>query len=186
MATTKKTTPGTPDENTVKNIVQKKHGKQFDPPVPIEPGDNAHYLQHSMQVAGLPQINTHNAAEVQQRITEYFTLCVQNDMKPSVAGLALALHCHRNTLYEWANDRAPQMPPECRELFKHAYRLINAQMEDYMQNGKINPVAGIFLMKNNLGYKDMQEYVLTPNAQPERSAEDLINEANQLPDSTDE
>ena len=34
-----------------------------------------------------------------------------------------------------------------------------------MQNGKINPVAGIFLMKNNMGYQDKQEVVLTPNTQ---------------------
>ena len=34
-----------------------------------------------------------------------------------------------------------------------------------MQNGKINPVAGIFLMKNNMGYQDKQEVVVTPNQQ---------------------
>jgi hypothetical protein len=34
-----------------------------------------------------------------------------------------------------------------------------------MQNGKINPVSGIFLGKNNFGYQDKQEYVLTPNQQ---------------------
>lgn len=34
-----------------------------------------------------------------------------------------------------------------------------------MQNGKINPVSGIFLMKNNMGYQDKQEFVLTPNNQ---------------------
>ena len=38
-------------------------------------------------------------------------------------------------------------------------------MENYMQNGKINPVAGIFLMKNNMGYQDKQEVVVTPNQQ---------------------
>ena len=32
-----------------------------------------------------------------------------------------------------------------------------------MQNGKINPVSGIFLMKNNFGYQDKSEVVLTPN-----------------------
>lgn len=32
-----------------------------------------------------------------------------------------------------------------------------------MQNGKINPVAGIFLGKNNYGYQDKTEYVITPN-----------------------
>ena len=37
-------------------------------------------------------------------------------------------------------------------------------MEDYMQNGKINPVSGIFLMKNNMGYTDQQEVVLRPDS----------------------
>ena len=35
--------------------------------------------------------------------------------------------------------------------------------ENYMQNGKINPVSGIFLGKNNYGYQDKTEYVVTPN-----------------------
>ena len=35
-------------------------------------------------------------------------------------------------------------------------------MVDYMQNGRINPVSGIFLMKNNFGYQDKQEVVVTP------------------------
>ena len=42
-------------------------------------------------------------------------------------------------------------------------KLLDAQMTDYMQNGKINPVSGIFLMKNNFGYADKQEVVVTPN-----------------------
>ena len=35
--------------------------------------------------------------------------------------------------------------------------------EDYMNSGKINPVSGIFLGKNNFGYQDKTEYVLPPN-----------------------
>ena len=48
-------------------------------------------------------------------------------------------------------------------------------MEDYAQNGKINPVAAIFLMKNHFGYQDKQEVVLTPNQQlgEQVPAEDL-------------
>jgi hypothetical protein len=37
-----------------------------------------------------------------------------------------------------------------------------------MQNGKINPVSGIFLGKNNFSYQDKQEYVVTPNNQQEQ------------------
>lgn len=44
-----------------------------------------------------------------------------------------------------------------------------------MQNGKINPVAGIFLMKNNMNYTDQQEVVLKPESPlgEAASAEDL-------------
>ena len=47
--------------------------------------------------------------------------------------------------------------------------------ESYMNSGKINPVSGIFLGKNNFGYQDKQEMVLTPNTQNESdfSAEDI-------------
>ena len=38
-----------------------------------------------------------------------------------------------------------------------------------MENGKINPVSGIFLGKNNFGYQDKTEYVLTPNQQQEQN-----------------
>ena len=30
-----------------------------------------------------------------------------------------------------------------------------------MQNGKINPIAGIFLMRNNMAYEDKVEQVVT-------------------------
>ena len=39
-----------------------------------------------------------------------------------------------------------------------------------MQNGKVNPVSGIFLGKNNFGYKDQQEYVVTPNQMGEHES----------------
>lgn len=54
-----------------------------------------------------------------------------------------------------------------------------------MNSGKVNPVAGIFLGKNNFGYQDKTEYVLTPNTNQDNdySAEDIraryINSAEQ-------
>ena len=57
--------------------------------------------------------------------------------------------------------------------------------ENYMQNGKINPVSGIFLGKNNFGYQDKTEYVVTPNVQNDSdyNKEDIM--ARYLPDSSD-
>ena len=79
-------------------------------------------------------------------------------------------------LLTWCKKQLSKtLPAESRNLIKKAYQLLNAQMESYMQNGKINPVAGIFLMKNNMGYADKQEVVLTPNQQlgEQVPAEDL-------------
>ncbi len=69
--------------------------------VHTEPGDNKKYIDHSLRLAGLPQIDIKSADELKQRATEYFTICAEDDMKPSVAGLAVAIGV-RKTLWEWS------------------------------------------------------------------------------------
>lgn len=142
-----------------KQAVQKRPKKSEAMKVQTEPGDNTKYLQHSLKIALLPDIDIKNIQQLEERIFDYFQICAQDDMKPSVAGLALAVGVDRKTLWAWAkaenSDRS--------NAIKKAYRILDLQMTDYMQNGKINPVSGIFLMKNNFGYADQQEVVLTPN-----------------------
>lgn len=127
--------------------------------VQAEPGDNTKYLQHSLTLANLPEIDTKNIQQLEERIFEYFQICAQDDMKPSVAGLALAVGVDRKTLWLWSKTEKSE---RC-NVIKRAYQILDLQMTDYMQNGKINPVSGIFLMKNNFGYSDQQEVVVTPN-----------------------
>lgn len=147
----------------------------------VDSGDNRKYLLHSMQIAELPEVDMKNPAEVQKRIRDYFNICAENDMKPSVAGIALAFSVDRKTFWAWANGiESDYIPAESRSTIKKAYALLNAQMENYMQNGKINPVAGIFLMKNNMGYKDQQEFVLTPNAENDAAAGDVQSKYKQI------
>jgi hypothetical protein len=126
-----------------------------------EPGDNTKYLSHAMQVMNLPPINKKDPEQVRSRIYEYFTLCTENDVKPTVKGFLNALKMPRQTLWEWkqGNHRADTH----QAIILEAYDMLEALWEDYMMNGKINPVSGIFLGKNNFGYQDKQEYVVTPN-----------------------
>ena len=134
--------------------------------VHTEPGDNRKYLQHSMVMLDWPDVNVREPEQVKERMGMYFALCAQDDMKPSVAGMALAFGVDRKTIWAWANGvDSKTLPEDSRNLIKRAYQFLNAQMEDYAQNGKINPVAAIFLMKNHFGYQDKQEVVLTPNNQ---------------------
>ena len=138
-------------------------------------GDNRKYLEHSMTMFDWPVINARRPEQVKERIGMYFALCAKDDIKPSVAGMALAFGIDRRTLWKWANGiESDYIPAESRDFIKKAYQFLNAQMENYMQNGDINPIAGIFLMKNNMGYADKQEVVVTPNQLGEQlSANDL-------------
>ena len=128
-----------------------------------EPGDNRAYIEHSLRLFNLPKVDIKCPDDVRQRITEYFSVCAEDDMKPSVAGLAVALKVDRRRLWEIREGKRGEPSPEVAELLKQVVGLLDLQMVDYMQNGKINPVSGIFLMKNNFGYTDKQEVVLTPN-----------------------
>lgn len=128
--------------------------------VHTEPGDNRKYILHSLRLAELPKLNLTSVEEVTQRIKDYFTICAEDDMKPSVAGLALAMDIDRRYLWEIREGRKGKNPAVA-DTLKKAMKILDLQMVDYMQNGKINPVSGIFLMKNNFGYADKQEVEVT-------------------------
>lgn len=131
--------------------------------VQTEEGENRKYLAHSMRMFDWEQPDMRNPAEVRERIGQYFGICTEDDMKPSVSGMALAFGVNRKTLWAWVNGvDCKYLSEETRNLIKKAYEILTTQMENYMQNGKINPVAGIFLMKNNMDYRDQQEVTLTP------------------------
>ena len=131
----------------------------------IEPGDNTKFLAHGMAVMRMPPIDVSDPVQVQQRINEYFELCGQNDMKPTVKGFCNSLRIGRTTLFEW--KRGTFRAGTHQAIILQAYDLLEELWENSMQNGKINPVSGIFLGKNNFNYADKQEYVLTPNQQQE-------------------
>lgn len=128
----------------------------------VKPGDNRKFIQNSMRIFNLPKIDVSNAEQVAERVQEYFNICAEDDVKPSVAGLALALDIDRGYLWQIRVGKTAKSP-EVVDTIKRAMKLLDLQMTDYMQNGKINPVSGIFLMKNNFGYADKQEVVVTPN-----------------------
>lgn len=126
-----------------------------------EPGDNSKYLAHALATMRMPKIDTSDPKQVEERIEWYMNHCVNSDMKPTVKGFCNALGISRDTLWRWRTGQNRLATHE--QIIVNAYNLLEEMWENYMQNGKINPVAGIFLGKNNFGYVDKQEHVLTPN-----------------------
>ena len=163
-------------------VIQKGRNKQHNSGnYDILPGDNARFLSNTLEVASLPLIDATDVEQVRQRINEYFSICIKNDMKPTVSGLSLSFGVDRGTFQNWMKGIGGGIKPqEVRDILRFAYTMLTAQMEDYMQNGKINPVAGIFLMKNNMDYKDKTEVVVRPDVGKVESPELLAAESQAL------
>lgn len=137
----------------------------------VEEGDNSKFLMVQMELLNMPEIDMEDEEAVQERLNEYFALYARNDMKPTVAGMGIALNgMSRQTVRAIAKDLPTgstgyksALPRPVTTIIKKAYFLLENLWESYMNSGKVNPVAGIFLGKNNYGYQDKTEYVLTPN-----------------------
>ena len=167
MATKKK------DDDVVKDVVEKtkkkpRGGNNFltDAALNVEPGDNTKYVLLGARLFNLPSIDLKDPAQVNERLNEFFTIHAEADMKPTVSGMGMALGLDRRRLWEiktGVGDRNQDLPTSTRDSIKRAYEYMEILWENYMQNGKINPVSGIFLGKNNFGYQDKTEYVVTPN-----------------------
>ena len=139
-----------------------------------EPGDNTRIVQTSMKFFDMPKVDLHDPAAVHDRLCEYFAIYGEADLKPTVAGMAMALGVDRRRLWAIANDQPTggggklmNIPSESADLVKKAYEILETSMENYANAGKINPVMAIFMMKNHFGYQDKTEYVLTPNQKTE-------------------
>ena len=130
----------------------------------VEPGDNSRYLRHALTTFGMPPIDISDENQVEERILWYFNHCGIYDMKPTVNGMCNALGIHRDTLHEWKTGQSRRNSRH-QEIVLRAYRVMEELWEDYMLNGKVNPVSGIFLGKNFFNMRDQQEVVLTPNQQ---------------------
>ncbi len=137
--------------------------------------NNTRYIMKNLRIANLPDIDLMNADQVRDRINEYFSIEAEYGNKPTVSGLGMALNAmDRRRLWEIVTGNTSPghymgetLPKTVRDLIKKAYKLLAQLWEDYMQNGQINPVSGIFLGKNNYGYQDKTEYVVTPNTRQE-------------------
>lgn len=120
-----------------------------------QPGDNTRYLRQAMASIDLPPIDISDPEQVERRIMEYFNFCADNDKKPSKIGMCNWLGVRLETVNGW--QRGDYRTLTHLPVVKKALAILHELWVDYMQNGKVNPVSGIFLGKNMFGYQDRQE-----------------------------
>lgn len=125
------------------------------------------YVSMALDMYDLPDIDLSDTEQVENRVKGYLNYCIEGNYKPTVSGLAFVLNkMSRQTLWAIVNDQptggagySPDVTPEVADCLKNAYQLQEVLWESYLSEGKINPVSGIFLAKNNFGYKDQTEHV---------------------------
>ena len=135
----------------------------------VQPGDNSKALGVIIQFNNLPVVDLNDSNAVKERIDLYMQMCYENDFKPTVSSLAAVLGFDRRSLIALVNDEHPggawkNLPTFSLLTIKKAYSSMEQLWENYMQNGKINPVSGIFLAKNNFNYVDKVEHVVEAKA----------------------
>jgi hypothetical protein len=146
-----------------------------------EEGKNAKYTRHNMELMTLPPLDLQlcSGKALEERCIFYFESCIENDMRPSVAGFSLAIGISRPTLMGYLHGET-KCPLDVKDTLNRFYAVLNAMMEDYMQGGVVNPIPAIFLLKNNFGYKDTQDVVVNNKQDTALSEDKLVEEAKLL------
>ena len=162
------------------------HFPNSDLALKVEPGDNSRFVAFGLTIYNMAPIDINDADQVNGRINDYFQLCIMHDMKPGVADLSMALGITRHRVLEIVNDAETRsnVPSDTRTLIKKAHAYMGGYWERIMQSGKINPASGIFLGKNNFGYRDAVEHVVTPNIKTsdQMAPADLQRRIEAIPD----
>lgn len=173
--------------NAVQRNKRKRPDRTEDLIPHTKPGEISRMLAQAVEISSWPDIDTDDADQVSDRFRKYHQFCIDHDIKPDMPGLALSIGVTRKTLWAWENGYESNKPQAVRNVIKKAREINEIMMTQMMANGKINPVAGIFFLKNSHQYTDTQDIVITPNV-PYQSSEntDVDKLVQALPDTTDE
>lgn len=131
-----------------------------DEQVQIEPGELESFVLSAYDRSKQPKCDMSDPQAVADRYDWYIQMCIRENLRPGVAGLASAFGYSRDWLLQMKNGLVKSVPEASVDTLKRAWLMFEDLMEQYMLTGKINPIPGIFLLKNNHGYKDQTESVI--------------------------
>lgn len=134
----------------------------------------AREIDRHMEIMALPRVNTRSLEELQGRYFEYMAICKKYGKRMTVGGFAECLGVSKTTLWNIATGHNPRSK-EIVDFINAALTAIAAELEDMMVTNKINPVSGIFLLKQ-MGYRDNVDLTIKSDTRTEKSEEQLAEE----------
>lgn len=148
--------------NTIVDLVQQRRQTELDDPQTyVHPTTRGSYVRDALTLAKWPKIDVSDADAVNRRVDEYVDFCESHNAVPTLSGLALVLGTDRRTLWRWETGELRSSAH--RDAIKRAHAMIEESINRLLMEGKMNPAAGIFMLKNWYGYKDNVDINVTPN-----------------------
>ena len=129
---------------------------------PVLPeGYNTQMIMFMREVMPEEPIDINDVEEMNRRFTRYLDICAKYDKKIG----NLAAYAAIGITKEQAKDFEvnSKSNPARAYFIKKVRQFCSMYREGLMQDGKVNPVTGIFWQKNYDGLRDQQEVVVTPN-----------------------
>jgi hypothetical protein len=142
----------------------------MDNPLPIEQnpdipeGYNSRRIAFMLAITPTEPLDYNDVEEMERRFQRYLKLCAEWDMKVGNQAAYAAIGIDKGIAWEWVNRSLGN--PARTDFVKKVQQFCAMYREGLMEDGKVNPVTGIFWQKNYDGMKDQQEVVLTPNTSP--------------------
>ena len=153
-----------PVDKHIVSVVKEK--RLYDPGADeVSPGNilatRSRYIADVRDLMHFPKIDTSDPVQVDKRVDEYLDFCMERDAMPTLSGAALAIGVTRETLWTWENGKYRTSGHS--DAVKKVRIAIEDAMTRMLMEGKMNPAAGIFMLKNWYGYKDNVDINVTPN-----------------------
>lgn len=130
-----------------------------DPVVPV--GYNGELVSNIATLIQPPELTDPDCIERWEKFTAYLRMCAEKDMKVGNLAAYMAIGIDKTIAWKWENE---QLSKDRRNLIKSIRQVCAVYREQLMQDGKVNPVVGIFWQKNYDGMRDQTETVITAHA----------------------
>lgn len=130
----------------------------------LEEGYNTKRIRFMQVILPTEPLDYNDVDEMERRFVRYLNLCAEWDMKIGNQAAYAAIGIDKGLVWDWLNRR--EANPRRTDFLKKVQTICAMYREGLMEDGKVNPVTGIFWQKNYDGMKDQQEVVLTPNTNP--------------------
>lgn len=127
-------------------------------------GYNTRRIMFMQAILPTEPLDFEDVAEMERRFQRYLELCAEWDMKVGNQAAYAAIGISKDNVYDWTVRSRTN--PKRSDFIKRVQQFCAMYREGLMEDGKVNPVTGIFWQKNYDGMKDQQEVVLTPNTSP--------------------